>query len=117
MNDPLLSQDLRKLFEDALQADDTSPLFAPFNWPTGHHGLPPTYFQICGMDQLRDEELIYKQMLKECGVKTKKDIYPGTPHVFWSFFTTLEQSKKQETDTLNGIAWLLGKEVTASDSL
>ncbi|KAF4307591.1 putative lipase 2 [Botryosphaeria dothidea] len=28
--------------------DHSSPLFNPFNWPTGHQGLPPVFFQVCG---------------------------------------------------------------------
>lgn len=28
--------------------DKSSPLFSPFNWPTGHKGLPPFFIQACG---------------------------------------------------------------------
>lgn len=34
---------------------------------------PPAFFQIDGMDTLRDEELIWEEMLKEAGVKTRID--------------------------------------------
>ena len=112
MDAPVLDRPLRKLFDDAFQPDNTSPMFAVFNWPTGHHGLPPAYFQICGSDVLRDEALIYEQVLREeYGIKTRLDVYPGVPHIFWSYFPMLGQSKKAVSDRLNGVAWLLGKEI------
>lgn len=49
--------------------DRTSPLYSPLINPNGHKHLPPTYFQICGIDPLRDEGLIYERELREeCGV-------------------------------------------------
>ena len=35
---------------------------------------------------VRDESLIYERALREeYGVKTKLDIYPGLPHIFWNY--------------------------------
>jgi len=63
------------------------------------------------MGVLRDEALIYEKVLNdEFGVETRLDVYVGLPHIFWSYFPTLTLSKKFAVDTLNGIAWLLGKE-------
>lgn len=70
-------------------------------------GIPPTYFQICGMDPLRDEAFIYEDILKENGTKTKLDVYPGLPHGFWSWFTEASFSKKFQEDCVKGIEWLL----------
>ncbi|KAJ9656308.1 hypothetical protein H2201_008588 [Coniosporium apollinis] len=87
------------------------PLFSPLLWPTGHKNLPPSYFQVCGMDPLRDEGLLYERILREeCGIKTKLDVYPGLPHGFWGFFPHLKSSRAFMQDTIRGMAWLLGKE-------
>lgn len=46
------------------------PEVSPFLYePLGD--LPPAYFQICGLDPLRDEGLVYAQRLAEAGVSTK----------------------------------------------
>jgi acetyl esterase/lipase len=46
-----------------------SPLLA-----TSHQGLPAAYLQVAGMDPLRDEGMMYEQVLRESGVKTKMDM-------------------------------------------
>ncbi|KAH7350592.1 Alpha/Beta hydrolase protein [Rhexocercosporidium sp. MPI-PUGE-AT-0058] len=37
------------------------------------------YFQICGWDPRRDEALLYDEILRENGIDTRKDVYPGLP--------------------------------------
>jgi acetyl esterase/lipase len=46
------------------------------------------------MDILRDEDLIYEQLLAENGVETKLDLYPGMPHIFWSTFPNTHAGQK-----------------------
>lgn len=107
-NAPVLPREAINAFMEAYNPDSTSELYVPFNHPTGHGGLPPAYFQVCGLDPLRDEALIYEKVLREeNGIKTKLDIYPGLPHGFWSFFPTLASSKKLREDILIGVGWLL----------
>jgi acetyl esterase/lipase len=61
------------------------------------------------MDPLRDEALIYEQILREeNGIKTKVDLYPGLPHGFWSWFPEANFSKKLQEDNVKGVSWLLG---------
>lgn len=108
---PILGRELKKIYNDANNADDYSALYASFNWPTGHQGLPRHYFQVCGQDQLRDEALIYESVLREeNGVETRIDVYPGQPHVFWSIFRGLKATRKFGEDFVKGIAWLLERE-------
>lgn len=94
---------------DILKCTFDTPLFVPFNHPLGHKDLPPAYFQICGMDPLRDEGLIYERVLREeCGVKTRLDVYAGFGHMFWTNWPEMETSRRFVGDTLEGVRWLLG---------
>lgn len=108
--DPVLSPALGKIFQDSAKGDTQSPMFVPYIWPTGHGDLPRTYLQICGMDVNRDEDLIYEEVLKENGIPTKSNIYPGMPHIFWATFPMLTQGKQANRDFVVGIKWLLNIE-------
>lgn len=86
-----------------------SPLALPFLHPSGHAGIPPTYIQVCGLDALRDEGLLYGRFLQEeHGIATRVDLYPGLPHHFWEFFPQLTTHiEKRTEDTVKGVLWLL----------
>lgn len=104
---PILDRGAVKLFNDSYQADPHSELYSVFLWKTGHKNLPPTYFQICGLDPLRDEALLYEQVLREENdVKTKLSVYPGLPHGFWSVAPQLQCARDFVDDSVEGVKWL-----------
>ncbi|KAK1231507.1 hypothetical protein PQX77_005372 [Marasmius sp. AFHP31] len=72
-----------------------------------HKGLPPAFLQICGLDPLRDEGLIYEKVLREAGVPTKLEIYPGVPHGFEDVAPQIKQAVKLREDIRIGLKWLL----------
>jgi acetyl esterase/lipase len=77
-------------------------------WPSGHGDLPPAYFQICELDPLRDDAIVFERILREeHGSKTRVDFYPGLPHGFWSFHPTAEFSKRVPNDGTAAVKWLL----------
>ena len=86
--------------------DQTSPLAFPVAFPT-HVGQPKTYFQVCGLDPVRDCSLVLEQVYKDDGVPTKIHIYPGLPHAFWALFPELQISSKRQEDVVEGLKWLL----------
>jgi acetyl esterase/lipase len=94
--------------------DIQSPDFSPFNDLTPHVGMPPTHIMVCGGDPLRDDRLIYKRALRENGVKTRLNIYPGMLHGYGAF-PGLEFARKAFRDEMKGVGWLLGKEKTDED--
>lgn len=109
---PILDKDAIDAIGNHLEPDESSPLYSPFNSKNPHKGLPPTYIQVDGMDPLRDDGLIYEQVLSENGVKTKLDIWPGLPHAHFGFLPFLSGSKKAVLDTFLGFGWLLGVDIS-----
>lgn len=110
---PVLTTKFLRLFQDAEKPDTGSRLWSPMlGYPDClelmRGGMPPAYFQACGLDLSRDDSLIYERVLREeCGIATKMDLYSGFPHCFWNSFPDLEQSRKRLEDSIEGTGWLL----------
>ena len=73
-----------------------------------HSRLPQrAYFQICGLDPIRDEALLFARLLREhSSASTKIDIYDGLPHGFWRF-QELPTSQTWADDVFRGTRFLL----------
>lgn len=83
VSDPVLKMDPENSLREVLGYDPHSTLFSPLLRPD-LRGLPPAYFQVAGLDPLRDEEEIYERFLDEAGVPTSLDVYEGYGHMFWT---------------------------------
>ncbi|GJJ13723.1 hypothetical protein Clacol_007979 [Clathrus columnatus] len=93
-------------YHGGLQANnpEVSPILSD-----SFEGLPPAYIQISGLDILRDEAFLYERLLKEAGVPTRVDVYPGLPHGFHMAFSHFKETKRQKEEFKNGLNWLLGR--------
>ncbi|KAJ5626539.1 hypothetical protein N7528_003966 [Penicillium herquei] len=111
LNAPPLNEFSKKVMDLGYGGDYSSPLFRATLWPSGHTGLPRTYFQSCGLDINRDDSFIYQDVLTKNGVETKLDVYPGGVHCFWLMFAKTELANKWRQDTSEAVAWILQKNV------
>ncbi|KAK7432916.1 hypothetical protein QQZ08_000387 [Neonectria magnoliae] len=122
MNTPAVDMFLSKYHAPLLMPHDTnicrlghykpdlkSPMYNPWAPGVDLKGFPPVFFQVCGMDPLRDEALVFERHLREdLGVPTRLNVYPSLPHAFW--FVPLPGlegvSKQAAEDYASGIQWL-----------
>jgi len=104
---PILNEDALNGIMAAYQPHAKSPEFSPFNDPESFSKLPRTYVQVAGLDPLRDDGLVYERVLKDHGIETRLDVYPGVPHGFNGMFPHLKQSKRFDIETVVGLGWLL----------
>merc|ERR1711881_405688 len=99
--------EVHKALKEVVGLDLESSLFDPTYSKNGLKGYPPTFVEIAGMDPLRDEGLIFEQMLQEEHVPTKLLLHEGYGHMWWMNFPMLEAAKKATRDRLEGARWLL----------
>lgn len=106
-----------KPLHQTLKFDVDSPLFSavasPLYPPTttnqqGKGPLAKAFFQVAGLDPLRDHGLVYDRILREeYGVATKVNIYAGYGHMFWTNWPELPMSQQFARDMKSGFTWLL----------
>ncbi|KID97009.1 alpha/beta hydrolase fold-3 domain-containing protein, partial [Metarhizium majus ARSEF 297] len=106
----IVGKEALEFMKEAYAPETTSPAFSPLNTKGSYENHPPTYIQVCGKDPLRDDGLIYEKLLREQGVSTRMDVYPGVPHGFADVFPELKIARKYRIDTMKGFGWLLGNE-------
>lgn len=102
---------------DVVGADAESSLFSPFakEWYPGEASItnspspfPRTFFQVAGLDPLRDHALVYEKVLRtEWKVPTRLVLYEGFGHMFWTNWPQMERCKDYWRDLGDGMKWLL----------
>ncbi|KAG5915816.1 hypothetical protein E4U61_004217 [Claviceps capensis] len=109
---PILSAKSIRVFSDLLQSGtpDLSDLrMSPGNASVEHvRGMPPTTFGVARVDPLRDEALLYSELLAEAGVSTDTYVFEGVPHAF-SRFPQLSQTKRWDVVLYRSVQWSLSR--------
>jgi len=100
------------MFIGGYQPDvDDGVLYSVLIHPKGHADLPKAFFQIDGMDPLRDEGLIYERVLREeYSIPTRLNVYPGLPHGHWAIFPMLKSADLFRREQVAGMGWVLDRE-------
>jgi acetyl esterase/lipase len=114
-NAPILGMSGVDAFNGAWSPDFTDEKVTPFA-KDPYVKFPRTYVQVCGLDPLRDDALIYEKVLRKAGTETRINVYKGLPHASWSFLPMLDSSKVIVKDTIKGFGWLLGVEQREGDA-
>ncbi|KAF2019187.1 alpha/beta-hydrolase [Aaosphaeria arxii CBS 175.79] len=105
----VLDQRGMRWFLSHYKPDPNSPLVNALNWPSGHQRQPPTYFQISGMDPIRDDSLIYESLLQNIGVPTRTTILKGLPHAAIDYFPMLSQVQNSVNELKQAVEWMVAE--------
>ncbi|KAI9742964.1 MAG: hypothetical protein M1818_003259 [Claussenomyces sp. TS43310] len=85
-SDMLDVRSYHQLIEDIYEALLSDPRILFLLYPDHSGLLKRAYFQICGLDPIRDEAFLFDPLLRKIsGASTRVDIYDGLPHGFWRF--------------------------------
>jgi acetyl esterase/lipase len=107
ISDPVLRKLDPSVIMQIYAPDPESPLWDPFNHKEGHRGVAKAFFQVGGLDPLRDEAVLYDRVLREAGVLTRFELYAGFGHMFWTNWPEMKRSGEFVEDTVKGLKWLL----------
>jgi len=107
---PILPSSALDILQKHTGWDMDSPWRSPLRSTHPLAGLPKTYIQVDGMDCLRDDGLLYDEMLREAGVETRCDLYTGCPHAHATFVPG-KAAEKAQMDLVKNVGWMLGREV------
>ncbi|KAI0057904.1 hypothetical protein BV25DRAFT_1337355 [Artomyces pyxidatus] len=105
-NADVLNVETIRFFFKLYQGPGEDPEVSPALYPS-HAGLAPAHIQVCGLDPVRDEGLLYERLLREAGTPTRLDVYPGVPHSFQVAAPQIALASKLLNDTFDGFRWLL----------
>ncbi|EIW56068.1 uncharacterized protein TRAVEDRAFT_39109 [Trametes versicolor FP-101664 SS1] len=97
---------LMRHLAELLGGSPSNPEISPLLYPS-FEGLPPALVQVCGMDPLRDDGLLYVEKLKQAAVPTRLHVYPGAPHGFHLGFAQTNIAQKFEEELKAALRWLL----------
>ena len=88
--------------------DVKSPLFSPFNAKDAFYGHCPVYVQVCELDPLRDDGVVYEAALKDSGVPVRLDVTPNVDHQTFCVLCDPEMDISDlKMKTMAGMEWLL----------
>lgn len=110
---PILPSSALDVLQKHASWDVSSPWRSPLSSTHSLAGLPKTYIQVDGMDCLRDDGLLYDEMLREAGVQTRCDLYAGCPHAHATFVPG-RAAEEAQLDLVKNVGWMLGQEVQDS---
>lgn len=69
----------------------------------------PVYLLTCEKDILRDDGIVLEHMLRDAGVKVRRDHYVGYPHYFF-VSPSLKKTQIALLSIVEGIKFVLGRE-------
>jgi len=104
-NTPVIDKESMDIFYKYLEAKPDDASAFTILAEDKHAEFPPTYFTSCEFDPLRDDGKCMELALKEAGVPTKLDYYPGMPHYFW-IFPPVPEGQTYLGNLIAGIEWL-----------
>ncbi len=87
--------------------DVKSPMYSPFNAENAFKGQCRTYIQVCELDPLRDDGVVYEAALKDNGVPVKLDLTPNADHQTFCVLCDPKVIEDVKEKAMAGMKWLV----------